>query len=183
MRRACGATERLSVSEDSLGASDISSLLKEVARELGPKGPQHVILVVGGSLLALHYLRDSTRDVDSAKRLATEVKSAVSVVAERHGLAPLWMNDHAAPYRPLTLREKECDILLAEGRLRALGAPLRIVFIMKLYASRRRDAEDLKRLWTLCQFESAEEAVEFFYESYPHEERNPYLADHIRTVT
>ena len=54
---------------------------------------------------------------------------------------------------------------------------------MKLYASRRRDAEDLKRLWTLCQFESAEEAVEFFYESYPHEERDPYLADHIRTVT
>gem|GEM_PF-5649368 len=93
------------------------------------------------------------------------------------------MNDHAAPYRPLTLREEECDILLEEGRLRALGAPLRIVFIMKLYASRRRDAEDLKRLWTLCQFESAEEAVEFFYESSPHEERDPYLADHIRTVT
>ncbi len=37
--------------------------LHELAQELAPDGAAYTLIVVGGSLLALHGLRDSTADV------------------------------------------------------------------------------------------------------------------------
>jgi len=78
---------------------------------------------VSEGLLDANGLRDATRDVDSAKLLDAEIKSAVAVVATRHDLAPRWLNDSAAGFRPPTLREADCETLLDHPRLLALGAP------------------------------------------------------------
>lgn len=115
-----------------LSADQILGYLGEVAQELAPAGPRHRIVVVGGSLLALHGLRQSTLDVDTVRRIEQELRDAVEQVARVHGLAPAWLNDSSAPFCPQTFVEQDCDVLLDQGRLLVLGAPLRQVFLMKL---------------------------------------------------
>ena len=162
-----------------LDASDIQRLVGEVADELLEEEPQRTVIIVGGALLALHGLRAATRDVDSARRLDDGLARAVARVAARHGLAPKWLNDSAAPFLPATFREDECDLILERPSLRVLGAPLDQVFLMKLYASRAIDTDDLAVIWPGCSFESAEAAAEAFYEAYPLVERDPFLPRHI----
>ncbi len=87
------------MSDRPLGASDITGLLNEVADELAAN-PGRRIVVVGGALLALHGLREATRDFDSTTAVDAELREAVVRVAVRHGLAPDWLNDRARPYLP-----------------------------------------------------------------------------------
>ncbi len=93
-----------------LDAGDITALLAEVADELADE-PRRRIVVVGGALLALHGLREATRDVDSTTAVDDDLRAAVARVAARHGLAPAWLNDRARPFRPVTFDEAECEVL------------------------------------------------------------------------
>lgn len=162
-----------------LDAGDIQRLVGEVADELEGAEVQRTVIIVGGALLALHGLRTATRDVDSASRLDDELVGAVARVAANHGMAPKWLNDSAAPFLPATFSEDECALILERRSLRVLGAPLDQVFLMKLYASRAIDTDDLAVIWPGCSFESAEAAAEAFYEAYPVVERDPFLPRHI----
>lgn len=69
------------MSETPLDREAILAYLREVADTLADTGPQHTVIVVGGSLLAFHGLLEATVDVDSVKRLDSELKSAVASVA------------------------------------------------------------------------------------------------------
>ncbi|HET6909313.1 MAG TPA: DUF6036 family nucleotidyltransferase [Mycobacteriales bacterium] len=158
-----------------LGREQIEALVHEVARELGDDGAPHTVILVGGSLLAWHHLRESTVDVDTIRRLAPELAHAVEVVAARHGLAPRWMNDHAAAFAPQTFDESSCEVLLETSRLQVLGMRLRDAFLMKLFAGRARDHDDLVSLWPRTGFASAREAVEAMYDAYPAAPRDEYL--------
>jgi hypothetical protein len=165
-----------------LGAVEIRGHVAEVADELARVGPQHVLLLVGGALLAWHGLRDTTRDVDSIHRLDQELRDAVERVALRHHLGPAWINDDAAGFRPSTLSDKDCEVLLDHPRLLVLGAPLDQVFLMKLYRVDAQDYEDLVTLWPLCGLQSPENAVALFHQAYPHAPDDPYLASMIRDI-
>jgi hypothetical protein len=165
-----------------LGAAAIERYLGEVADELTDQGPIHTIIVVGGALLAWHGLRDATRDVDTARSLDRQLADAVARVAVRHDLAPRWLNDSAAPFVPATLQEDACEVILVRNTLRVLGAPFDQVFLMKLYASRAVDTDDLEVLWPHCSFGSPEAAAAAFYDGYPLEHRDEFLADHIRNI-
>jgi hypothetical protein len=46
-----------------------------------------VVVVVGGSFMALHELRESTLDVDIVTPLTSSIRSAVLAVAEEHDFA------------------------------------------------------------------------------------------------
>lgn len=167
---------------DPLDKGAILDHLHELARELGPGTQQHEIIVVGGSLLALHDLRLSTRDIDSVARLDPELKEAADRVAARHGLPPgRWLNDRAAMFRPATLTAQMCEVVFENPRLIVRGAPLEYVFLMKLGA-RASDFDDLRVLWPACSFSSPEQAVQMWHEAYPHEEQDPFLIDHIRRI-
>ena len=107
-----------------LDGSAIMRLFTEVADELAGDG-QHTIVVVGGSLLALHGLRESTRDVDSIRLLGQGLRDAVRRIAARHDLAIDWLNDHATAFAPFDFDIQTCDVLFDSPRLKALGAPLR----------------------------------------------------------
>lgn len=165
-----------------LNASQILVCLGEVADALPSTGRRHTIVVVGGSLLALHGLRQATMDVDTVRRIEQELRDAVARVARAHDLAPAWLNDSSAAFRPQTFVEADCDVLLDRGRLLVLGAPLRQVFVMKLFAAgvRTRDYDDMVALWPECGFDSAEQAVELYRAAYPYEAEGPYLVDYIR---
>lgn len=168
---------------DPLTAADIRRYLEEVDAEL-PDGARHTLLLVGGALLALHGLRDSTFDVDSIQRIEATLRSAVAVVAGRHDLAVDWVNDAARAWRPETLRVQDCETLLDGRRLHVLGAPLRQVFLMKINAYRAQsvDRRDLVRLWPHCSFSSPAEAADEFHQAYPNEAHDPHLADLIAQI-
>lgn len=170
------------MSDTPLDATAIRHYLAEVGRELGLEGPAHTLVLVGGSLLAIHGLRETTADVDSIQRLRDELRSAVAAVAVRHDLTPGWVNDRAAMFAPATFDAAECEVLIDEPRLKVLGAPLAQVFLMKLLASRAPDFDDLVIMWPRTGFASAEEAAEAFHAAYPHLDEDPYLADHIRGI-
>ena len=153
-----------------------------MAAELTDRGPKHTVTVVGGASLAWHGLRDATRDVDKATLLDRELTEAVARVAERHDLAPKWLNDAAAAFFPATFEPDECESLLDSRTFRVLGAPFDQVFLMKLNASRAVDTDDLEALWPHCSFRSPEAAAEAFYDGYPLEHRDEFLADHIRSI-
>ncbi len=102
----------------------IRSLLLEVADELSGDEGTRTLVMVGGSLLAWRGLRQSTEDVDSVRLLDAPLRAAVARVAERHDLAPDWLNSHATAFAPNTLDLDECDVLIEGGALRVLGAPL-----------------------------------------------------------
>lgn len=169
------------MSDRPLDASDITALLDEVASEL-PAEPGRHIVVVGGALLAIHGLREATRDVDSTTEVDTELREAVERVAARHGLAPQWLNDRARPFLPRTFEEADCTVLLDRPGLTVLGAPLGQVFLMKLFASRAADADDLEALWEHSGFDTPEAAADAFHRAYPHLEVDEHLGDHIRRL-
>lgn len=141
-----------------------------------------MLVVAGGSLLAWHGLRDSTRDVDSLRPLDRELAQAAVEVGAAHGLAADWLNAHAAGFAPLTLELTECSLQIDRPRLRVLGAPLDQVFLMKLYAARDRDIDDLRALWPHTGFTSAQQAVEQFWAAYPHAPDDPYLDNFISEI-
>jgi len=165
-----------------LNGAQIRAHLLEVAKILTPIGPQHTLIVVGGSLLAWHGLRDTTRDVDSVRRLDDELRRAIAEVARTRGLAADWLNDSAAGFRPFTFTEDGCEVLLDTPRLLVLGAPLDQVFLMKLYRVDAQDYEDLITLWPLCNFASPEQAAAQFHAAYPHAPEDPELARMIRDI-
>lgn len=154
----------------------IRAVLEKVAQELSAEGAVHTIVIVGGSLLAMQGLRHTTVDVDSVRRLDPELLAAVRAVAARRDLSPSWLNDHSAPFAPATLREQDCSLLLEAGRLRVLGAPLSQVFLMKLYAARARDYDDLVVLWPRAGFASPAAAATAFRAAFPHAPEDPYLS-------
>jgi hypothetical protein len=157
-----------------LGHAQIRTYLLEVADALPAGGPQQLIVVVGGALLAWHGLRATTRDVDVVQRLDAELRDAVLVVAERHGLAPRWLNDDASRFVPRTLDVAECEVLGDHPRLRVLGAPLQQVFLMKMFSARAPDRDDLVAIWPHLGL-TPEQVVEGFWEAYPAAPPDEYL--------
>lgn len=163
-----------------LDADAIVQYVTEVAEEVIDDGNRRALVIVGGALLAWHHLRSATRDVDSVVRLDEVLIDAVERVASRHDLAPRWLNDAASAFLPTTFDIDSCSVLLDHPALLVLGAPIDQVFLMKLFASRAADTDDLEVLWPLSTFVSTEAAVDAFYEAYPHEKHDPHLAEHLR---
>jgi hypothetical protein len=133
-------------------------------------------------LLAWHGLRDTTVDVDSVARVDVELAAAVQRVADRHGLGPKWLNDSAAGYRPQTLDQAACEVLLDHPRLQVLGAPFRDVFLMKLLAARASDHDDLVILWPLSGFDNPAAAAAQMYEAFPAAPEDPHLAEYVAGI-
>ena len=169
-----------SVPEPLLDADAIRALLLEVAEELA--GARVEVVIVGGALLALHGLRDATRDVDTVRAIDDQLEAAVARVAERHDLAPKWLNDRSRPFLPATFDAEDCEILLDHPALLVMGAPMDQVFLMKVHAGRAVDADDLVRLWPQCSFGTPDAAAVAYAAAYPHEPPDLRLADWIASV-
>lgn len=165
-----------------LSGSELQERLSELARELGNDGPDHHLVLVGGALLALHSLRESTLDVDTISRLDRELVDAVARVGRRRGLNEDWLNNRAQGFAPSTLRSTDCTKLFSAGRLSIWSPPLSQIFLMKLYRSDAQDLEDMVNLWPQCDFASANAVVDMFYAAYPHALPDEFLIEHVRRI-
>lgn len=166
-----------------LDAKRIREYLIEVADELALEGPPHDIVIVGGSLLALHGLRESTLDVDTITRLNAEVDRAARTVATRHGLTPTWLNDQAAAFTPWTWTVDDTELLLERGRLRVLGASFIDMVLMKIDAARVRsnDRDDLVKLWPHVTA-SPNQLLDLYRQAYPHSPHDEYLLPWLQEI-
>jgi hypothetical protein len=166
-----------------LDRARILSYLRELADVLAEttRHPTELV-VVGGSYMALRSLRDATRDVDSIRQLASTVKAAIATVGERHGLTPDWLNDRAAGYAPFGWHLGDCELLLDEPMLRVYTPSPRIMFVMKVFAERTIDHDDLVALWPLCGFTDAEEALAHFDAAYPQAKEDAHRIEWIARI-
>ena len=156
----------------------IRALLGDVAGELAGTSSRHTIVIVGGSLLAWHGLREATADVDTVQPITGELRNAVALVAARNHLAVGWLNDHAAAWAPATFNVDACDVLIDGPHLLVLGMPLRGVFLMKLSRALPADLDDMRAMWPHVaeEFTSAADVVAAFEEAFPLEPADEYLA-------
>jgi hypothetical protein len=160
-----------------LTGAEIRERVQEVAERLNPEGAQHIL--VGGSLLAWHGLRETTEDVDSVWLLDDELQSAVASVAADHDLASDWLNAKAAMFTPATLDPDSCEVLLEHGRLLVLGAPLPEMFLMKMYRGFPNDVADMIQMWPEIEYTNAQEVVDAFFAAYPHAPVDEHLDQYV----
>jgi hypothetical protein len=165
-----------------LNRTQIAQYLRELADLLGEKGSPEKVIVVGGALLAHYGIREGTRDVDSAHQFGEELQSAAAEVAIRHDLAPDWLNARAAPFRPVTLDESDCEVILERGRLLVLAAPVDQVFLMKLNSARATDQADLVIIWPHTRFSTAKEVVTAYWEAFPEAPDDEYLVGYVEGI-
>lgn len=167
-----------------LSGDDILDLLDAVADRL--EGSLRVepatIVVVGGSFMALQGLRGGTADVDTITRIDDRLRGVIEEVAAERDLRPDWLNDRSAAFAPAGLDVESCTTLFARGSLIVLGPPPDFVFLMKLFAGRSVDYDDMVALWPSCSFRSAAEVVSRFHAAYPHVENDPYLVDFVQGI-
>jgi hypothetical protein len=168
--------------ERPLSGAEIRELTAEVADHLDPHGVQHSLILVGGSLLAWHGLRDTTEDVDSVRRFDAELRDAIARVALSHNLSPTWLNANAAMFMPATLDPATCAVLLDHPQLLVLGASMRDVFVMKMYRAHPNDQIDMISIWAQTGFNNPQEAVDAFFAAYPHAPDDPHLDEFVARI-
>jgi hypothetical protein len=162
----------------------ILAYLTEVAHEL-PADEHETVVIVGGSMLALLGLRDATKDVDTARQASQSLSAAATRVAQRHDLAPGWLNSAASAWVPdddiVPLIDTAAVLTLST--LSVYTASADAVFVMKAHAARPQDYPDLAALWPLCSFESFAAAAEACNAAYAHlAAPDEHLAELLRAV-
>lgn len=141
--------------------------LRALDEELGRAGVRGEIFVVGGAAMALAYdARRSTIDVDAVFAPSAEIRAAAGRVAERLNFEPNWLNDSAKAFMP---GDDPDRIGVYEGNhLSVAAASPRLLLTMKLLAARvERDQDDIRILYGLCGFTTAEEGVDLVASAYP----------------
>jgi len=150
-----------------LGRTELLAALAELDNELGLLGIRGEIFVVGGAAMAIAYdVRRSTSDVDAVFVPAAEVRVAALRVAEKMDLEPDWLNDGAKAFLP---GEDKDRIGVYEGQhLSVAAASPQFLLAMKLMASRvERDQDDIRALYQLCGFTTADQGLELLSSYYP----------------
>lgn len=160
---------------------DLEALFNELSAELERLGLTAEIVMVGGAWMLWHTQRAATRDVDSARKLPGQIDTAIKTIAERHDLGAHWLNDHSTSFWPATANYADCEIGFETATLRVLVPPANVMFLMKLDRSLPQDIEDMRQLWPMCSFASAEQAAAEYAAAYPLAD-DPFMASHIETI-
>jgi hypothetical protein len=150
-----------------LGRRELLHALEELDQELGVLNVRGEVFIVGGAAMAIAYdTRRATADVDAVFAPSSEVLTAASRVAEKLHLEPDWLNDGAKAFMP---GEDDNRIGVYEGQhLSVAAASPQYLLAMKLMASRvERDQDDIRELYELCGFTTAEQGLELLTSYYP----------------
>jgi hypothetical protein len=150
-----------------LDRDGIRRALAALDDELGRSGVRAELFVVGGAAMALAYdARRATVDVDAAFLPAAEVRQAARRVADELGLEPDWLNDGAKAFMPGN--DAEQVRVFESNNLSVAAASPRYLLAMKLLAARvDRDQDDIRTLYELCGFTTAEEGLQLLETTYP----------------
>ncbi len=151
----------------SLGRQELLEALNAMDEELARRGVRAELFVVGGAAMAIAYdARRSTVDVDAVFAPSDVVREVAKKVGRDLGLEFDWLNDGVKAFIP---GEDPDRIAVFEGTfLSVAAASPRFLLAMKLLASRtERDQDDIRFLYNLCGFTTAEEGLELLEQYYP----------------
>ncbi len=150
-----------------LARDEIDALLRELGAELDAHGVHGEMFVVGGGVTALAYnTRRATQDLDAVFEPKQVIYEAAERVGEPHGLPPGWLNDAVKGFLPGA--DPNATVYFDEPGLAVRVASPRYLFAMKVAAARvERDEDDLRVLYDLCGFRSADDALDSVVDLYP----------------
>jgi hypothetical protein len=150
-----------------LGGRTIRRAFEHLSRELERRGARGELFVVGGSAMALAYsTRRVTRDVDAIFEPKATVYEAARVVAGELSLPDDWLNDAVKAFAPG--EDGDRRVVFDTPSLTVSVASPRYLLAMKLFASRvDQDVEDIRILYRLCGFTTAEQGLDLVEQLYP----------------
>ena len=125
----------------------------------------HELLVVGGAALALRWEDRLSDDVDVVDvPIPEELHSAITTLADRHGLPAGWMNESAAVFAPNM--EADATVVYRGERLVVRAAGPDYLLAMKLRASRPEDLRDAVQLALETGRTTRESLYELIHDGY-----------------
>ena len=143
-----------------LDKQQIIDLLAELSDEMQVRGQRAEMFIVGGAAMALAFdSRRATRDIDAVFVPKAAVYEAARAVADRHGLAPDWLNDAVKGF--LLGEDPDRRTVFESPGLSVTVPSPQYLLAMKVYAARvDRDADDIRILADLCDLHSAESVLD-----------------------
>ena len=127
----------------------LEQLFREIDEELSEPLGIHLV-VVGGAALIFAGLNRATEDVDSVmRRLPDQLREAIRVVAERHGLPESWFDTRPWHLTPRVFWRFEYRPIFEGAKYIIYRPDLTYILVMKLYAARDKDVQDV--LWLMRQ--------------------------------
>jgi hypothetical protein len=163
-------------------AHQIQQCFNEVASQLGDIGSQHTIVLVGGSVLALRGIRESTEDVDTISEIDNELRRAIDAVAQQLKLNDRWLNNSARPFAPENINLAHCETMFENKRLRVLSASLKQLLLMKINSARTNDILDILLLWPHTGFANSDEVMSEYQLAYPHANEDEFLGEWLQQL-
>lgn len=144
-----------------LTRADIHRLFELLDAELGAKGVEGEIYLVGGAVMCLAFdARPSTRDLDAYFRPAAAIRTAAARVAARAGVPDDWLNDAVKGF--LSPRG-DFDSYLELPHLRVFVARPEYLLAMKCASMRLgeefHDLDDVRYLLRYLNIVTVEEAL------------------------
>ncbi len=147
----------------------IQEAFRRLGDRLARRGVVADVYVIGGAAMALAYdARRSTRDIDAVFQPHGIVVEEARAVADELGLPPWWLNEQASAY-VAPGGDATAPRVFDHPGLRVSAASPEHLLAMKVLASRRRDAEDIRYLVKHLGLSSAVEVMAMCAEVFPDE--------------
>lgn len=143
-----------------LSRDDIVALLTELGAHMDHQGLRAEMFGVGGAAIALAYnTRRATRDIDAIFEPKMEIYAAAAVIAERHDLPKMWLND--AVKGLLAGEDSQQRIVVDLPGIRVAVPSPEYLLALKVAAARvDRDADDIQLLAKECGLTRASEILD-----------------------
>ena len=153
-------------------AEEIRKYLGELNDELSEIDLKGEISLYGGAVMCLVYnARPATKDVDAIFRPASEMRKAISSVAQRNGLPDDWINDGVKDF----LVRHPQRIYLDLSNLKIFVPEPDYLLAMKAMSARPEtvDRDDVITLIRLLDIKKANEVFSILEKYYPSQQIKP----------
>lgn len=165
------------MAERKLGQQDFLRLFGELdqyLKDTNPDGGQIKTVACGGAAIAMMDKNRQTVDVDIiSDRMPQELREAIRIVGQRHGLNDDWMNDGAKIWG--FKKNVYMEPVFTGRRLRIYIPDVESLLILKLEANRENDSEDIKFLLQRSYVSTADKLLEIAEDIIPKHRLTPQL--------
>jgi predicted nucleotidyltransferase len=167
-----------------LDKAEVERLLVRLGELAHAEGTRIDVFLVGGAAMALAYDNNrTTGDLDAVFEPKSRVYELARKVSDESDLdLPAdWLNDGVKGFLPGADDDARGVLLDTEGISVTVASP-RYLFVLKAMAARESDEGDLRTLYPLCGFVSADEALDAVETAYPHQQIRPAVAYLVRGI-
>ena len=153
-------------------AEEITQYLTELNEELRLMSIKGEVSLYGGAVMCLVFeARPATKDVDGVFRPTKEIRRAIHLVAERHGLPDDWLNDGVKGY----VVEHPQRVLFDLSNLKVFVPEPDYLLAMKAISARADtfDQADVKTLINKLNLKNSNEVFGIIEKYYPRQQIKP----------